>query len=653
MLKSADSGLKLKTLADLYGEDLVRVGCFELFSIRSFKSVDRRVHRKEERRRGWDTLREYPREDLLGKAVLVRLDLSACIDEVDGLNEEAILTAIPTLSYLISAGARIVITSHWPTLECSNKASNIELIAGCFSQHLGKTVSTINAVKGGAVQNAITTLSNGDLLLLGNLEQYKEELSNDKEYSKELAANIDVLVNDAFSIAHRILASTVGVTCFTSARLAGLQLEKELLFLTKATSTPAHPFVAIIGGSRLSQTLNVLNELLKTCSSIVITGSIVFMFFKALGYRCFSSFTEDALVPDVVKFLNSAAAQKVDVILPLDLLCIKEGFSHATFRPDNVPEGWVPVSVGQSTLERIENALLGSKMALWIGPLSLSNIVEDNNVSKSLAKIFSKISRQGCITIVGGRQATSAIRADGESGLISHISTGGAAFMEFLKGMNLPAVSALDFACPGKLEWERIYSCPSLPLVIDVGCGNGLFILRMARTSVGSLNFLGLEVRKKLVDQCLTSVTDDQADNVHFVEADAATMFKRIVSSYPGKIILVAIQCPVPNFTNTETRRRMVQKQLVEQILHTISTDGKIFLQSDVKSVAMQLRKDFLEYEKGRLRMSIEHHDAAKCDSEGWLLTNPLGVSSDWEDHVLQRGDQMFRVLLSCFSNSH
>ncbi|MCO5593768.1 hypothetical protein L7F22_047785 [Adiantum nelumboides] len=411
--------------------------------------------------------------------------------------------------------------------------------------------------------------------------------------------------------------------------------------------------VLVIGGSRLSQTLGLLTRLLKTCSSIVITGSMVFTFYKALGYRCFSTPTENALVPDAVNFLSLAAAQNVDILLPVDLLCIKEGFAHTTFSPDNVPEGWIPVSVGQSTLGRIENALLVSKMALWIGPLSLSNKAEDNNVSGSLAKMFSRISRGDCITIVGGRQATSAIKTEGDSGLISHISRGGASFMEFLKGLNLPAVSALDFACPGNLEWEKIYSYPSLPLVIDVGCGNGLFILRMARNSVGFLNFLGLEVRKKLVDQCLTSVTDNQAHNVHFAEADAGTMFKRIVCSYPGKVILVAIQCPVPNFNNTESRRRMVQKLLVEQILHTISTDGKIFLQSDVKSVAMQLRQDFLEYGKSRIRLSNEHHDAAKCDAEGWLLTNPLGVSSDWEDHVLQRGDRMYRVLLSCFSNSH
>ncbi|MCO5593767.1 hypothetical protein L7F22_047784 [Adiantum nelumboides] len=171
------------------------------------------------------------------------------------------MTAIPTLSYLITIGARLVIISHWPTCESSNKATDIDLLAGCLSQHLGKTVSSINAVKGCAVQDAINTLSSGDVLLLGNLQHYKEEVSNDKEFSKELAANIDVLVNDAFSIAHQIRASTVGVTCFTSARLAGFQLEKELLFLTKATSTPEHPFVAIACSDSLdSEFLTVFHK---------------------------------------------------------------------------------------------------------------------------------------------------------------------------------------------------------------------------------------------------------------------------------------------------------------------------------------------------------------------------------------------------------
>eukprot|EP00250_Pteridium_aquilinum_P011625 c20204_g1_i2 orf=342-2135(-) len=510
-------------------------GCLDLLSFKPVRNANYTGQGTELERKplSWDTIREYPKEDFLGKAVLVRCDLSVSSKDAEGLNEEAILAAVPTLSYLISVGARIVIASHWSSFQRSNGVTDIELIAECLSQHLGKTVSAINAVRGPAVRDTIRALSNGDVLLLGNLQLYKDELANNKDFSKDLAANIDILVNDAFSISHRVLASTVGAACFTSARLAGFQLERELFFLTKATSNPELPFVAIIGGSRLSQTLGVLYKLLETCSSIVVTGSMVFTFFKALEYHCPSTFIENGLVPDAVKFLSVAESKNVDIILPLDLLCVKDGFVHDTFRSDNVPIGWIPTALGQKTLEKIENRLLLSKMALWIGPLSLSNKVEDLQASKSLAKKFGEISSRGCITIVGGRQATLAIREEGVSGLISHISRGGAAFMEILKGTNLPAVSALDYACRGELEWEKIYKKSNLPLVVDIGSGNGLFIFRMAQHSVASLNFLGLEVRKKLVDRCLTSVVDYKLSNAHFVEADAATMFKRIVSSYP------------------------------------------------------------------------------------------------------------------------
>ncbi|KAH7444199.1 hypothetical protein KP509_02G069300 [Ceratopteris richardii] len=621
-------------------------GVFNLSRSKAAESVNQI---KEDRTvRTWDTLHDYPKEDLLGKTVLVRLDLSFCIKDVAGSDKGATFGPLPTLSYLSSAGVKLVIASHWDDFGLSNEDSNIEHILDFLCRHLEKTVLFINAVRGDAVQDAISNLAAGDVLLLGNLKQHKEEISNNKEFSKDLAQSIDILVNDAFSISHRIFASTVGVACFTSATLAGFQLDRELYFWSKAINNQERPFVAIIGGSRLSDSLTVMYKMLETCSSLIVMGPIVFTFLRALGYRFPSNFIENTLMQDVQKVLSLASAKSVDVIVPIDLLCSREGVDCSTFRADNVPEGWTPIAVGWRTLKTIENLLLLSKTAIWVGSVSLSSEVEDSTVPRSLAKLFCEISINGCTTVVGGRQASLALRNEDKSKVISHVSIGGAAVMEILKGKRLPAISALDFACPGELNWERIYKNPHLPLAVDVGCGNGVFIFRMAKNSTGSMNMLGIEVRRKLVDQCMKSVIDNRLPNVYFVEADAGRMLKRIVSSYPGKVVLITIQCPVPNFNNTESRRTMLQRQLIQHILHIIGSGAKIFLQSDVKEVAMQLKDNFLAYGKDRLRISIDHGNVEKCDSEGWLLDNPLGFSSDWEDHVLLQGKRMYRVLLCC-----
>lgn len=391
----------------------------------------------------------------------------------------------------------------------------------------------------------------------------------------------------------------------------------------------------------------MLYNLLSKCSSIIVTGSMVYTFFTALGGRCPSDFIEKTAVSDALSFLRNAATKGVHVLLPEDLLCVREGHVNASFRVDTVPEGWLPICFGQNSWRNIKSTLQASKMALWIGPVSPSNSVQALQASKLLARIFGEISVGGCITIVGGKEAATSVTKEGVSDSISHISRGGAAFLEILRGVNLPGVSALDFACPRAPVWEKIYRNPCLPLFVDIGSGNGIFDIQMAKRFEKSLNFLGFEIRKKLVDRCLNAAVMENLCNLHFIKADATTAFERVVSTYPGQVTIVAIQCPDPDFLNPDSRRRMVQTLLVKGVIDILPKNGKVFLQSDVKAVAKRLRQDFLELGESYITLSIEHLDKLRCDSEGWLLDNPYGVLTDWESHVLQRGDRMYRVLLT------
>eukprot|EP00249_Psilotum_nudum_P016288 c25759_g1_i4 orf=321-1787(-) len=309
--------------------------------------------------------------------------------------------------------------------------------------------------------------------------------------------------------------------------------------------------------------------------------------------------------------------------------------------------GWTPICFGQQSLETTNAALQVCKMALWIGPVSMGGPLAPPEMAMLFATIFGKISQRGCITIVGGKEACSAVKNVGVASLITHLSGGGSAFLNLLKGMTLPGVAALDLACPMVLDWGEIYGNPYLPLFIDIGSGNGVFNLQMAQKYQDPQNYLGLEINRKLVKRCLDSVVTLQLRNVHFVTADATTALQRIVHNYPGQVTSVAVQCPDPNFSDPDSRWRVVQRRLVEAVVDILCKDGKVFLQSDVKDVAIQMKSEFLKYSGKNLVLSIEHLDPQKCDTEGWLNDNPFDISTDWENHVLERGDQMYRILLS------
>eukprot|EP00249_Psilotum_nudum_P016286 c25759_g1_i2 orf=321-2381(-) len=594
----------------------------------------------------WEQLRTFPSEELTGKVVLVRCNLDVSFEKEHIIDEEPIVSAAPTIAYLQQLGARTVLASHWQPIKSPVENLDAQLIAACLSKHIKKEVLQAGGVIGDSVRKIIDKLENGSILLLGNLLLHKEEVANDKDFSRKLAEGIDILVNDSFSIAHRVLASTVGITRFTSARIAGFQLEKELFFLTMAIERCESPLIAVVGGAKVSKVLGVLYSLVNKGFSVIITGSMVYTFLYALGTQGLPDFVESTMIPAVLNLMEVAKEREVEIFLPSDFLCIR-GSCSQVFKAGVVPDGWTPICFGQQSLETTNAALQVCKMALWIGPVSMGGPLAPPEMAMLFATIFGKISQRGCITIVGGKEACSAVKNVGVASLITHLSGGGSAFLNLLKGMTLPGVAALDLACPMVLDWGEIYGNPYLPLFIDIGSGNGVFNLQMAQKYQDPQNYLGLEINRKLVKRCLDSVVTLQLRNVHFVTADATTALQRIVHNYPGQVTSVAVQCPDPNFSDPDSRWRVVQRRLVEAVVDILCKDGKVFLQSDVKDVAIQMKSEFLKYSGKNLVLSIEHLDPQKCDTEGWLNDNPFDISTDWENHVLERGDQMYRILLS------
>lgn len=597
----------------------------------------------------FQTLKTFPRNELDGKVVMVRFDSRLCPRDDQFDIQYPNKNAINTLKYLCNAGAKVVVVTHSVYLKNSSKDQYTQLVADYLSVCLQKKVVAAEGVTGHKVECSINKLENGDILLLGNLSLYREEAANCMDFARNLSAKMDILVNDSFSESHRVLASTVGVARFTYARIAGFHLTEVLSLFAETLQKPKHPFIVIIGGSKIMEKSNALHSLLDICDKLVFVGGMAFTFLSALGLPIPPSLVEKHALREAMQLLDSAKTKEVEVLLPKDFWCSNEAQSCQEVqvsKAECVMDGWRPYDIGPETLNEITSRLSGSKTAVWIGPVKLGTSKHQYHGSVHLARLLSQSSESGCTTVVLGMEACNFVREASTYCSVHLVYEHGAAVWELLKGHTLAGVAALDRVYPRNLDWGAVFRDPYQPLFVDVGSGNGLFILKMAQM-YEHLNFLGLEINKKLVDRSLACIQEMELINGYFVATDATTSFHSIISNYPGALLFVSIQCPDPNFTNPEHRWRMLQRPLVEAIVEKISVRGKIFLQSDVKEVALRMKSEFLQYGKGKVIMSIEHNDNQQCDAEGWLKDNPYGVFSDWEQHAIDQGKPMYRVMLS------
>ncbi|KAF8821091.1 phosphoglycerate kinase PGKII [Cardiosporidium cionae] len=394
------------------------------------------------------SLTSLTEEDLAGKRVFVRCDLNVPMDGKTITDDTRIRASIPTLKYLVDSGAKVIVASHLgrPKSGPEEKYSLMS-VAPRLSELLGVPIGRANDCIGDEVTNKIEKMRKGDVLLLENVRFHKEETKNDKEFSKHLARNVDVFVNDAFGTAHRAHGSTAGIANFVHERVAGFLLQKELTYLQNSICSPERPFTAIIGGSKVSTKIDVIEAMLDRVDRIVLGGAMVFTFLKAKGLYVGNSIVEDDKL-EFARSLEEKAAQKgVKFILPVDVVVANRFSPDADWKVvpiTEIPKGWIGLDNGPATTKIIESALQDSRTVLWNGPMGVSEW--DNFAAGTIGVMESlaALTLRGATTIVGGGDSISAAERYGFADKMSHISTGGGAALELLEGKELPGVTVLQ-----------------------------------------------------------------------------------------------------------------------------------------------------------------------------------------------------------------
>eukprot|EP00898_Chlorokybus_atmophyticus_P003691 jgi/Chlat1/4322/Chrsp29S04482 len=388
-------------------------------------------------------------DEIQGKAVFVRADLNVPLDGDGNITDDTrIRASLPTIQYLIDNGARIVLASHLGRPKSGPEPKySLKPVAKRLEELLKKPVIAANDSVGPEVEEQIKSLKNGEVLLLENVRFYKEEEKNNVEHAKKLAAGINYFVNDAFGSAHRAHASTAGIAPYTEARVAGFLLQKELAFLQTAVARPTRPFVAIVGGSKVSSKIGVIESLLEKCDTIILGGGMIFTFYKAKGMKVGNSLVEDDKI-DLAKSLMEQAAKKgVALELPVDVVCADKFDAAAntqTVSVDNIPDGWMGLDVGPESVKVFKNILKDAKTVLWNGPMGVFEFEKFSNGTFAIAKSLAEITKTGATTIIGGGDSVAAVEKAGVAGDVTHISTGGGASLELLEGKILPGVAVLD-----------------------------------------------------------------------------------------------------------------------------------------------------------------------------------------------------------------
>ncbi len=396
------------------------------------------------------TLANLSAADLSGKRALVRVDFNVPVDDVGNITDDTrIRAALPTIQDLRQKGAKVILVSHFGRPKGVDDKLRLTPVAKRLSELLGQEVIKTNDCVGDEVAAGVAALQNGQVLLLENVRFYKEEEQNDKEFAKKLADNADLYVNDAFGTAHRAHASTEGVTHYLSPSVAGYLIEKELQYLQNAIENPQRPLAAIIGGSKVSSKIGVIETLLEKCDKLLLGGGMIFTFYKARGLNVGKSLVEDDKL-ELAKSLEAKAKQRgVDLLLPTDVVVADKFAPDAnaqTVSIDNIPEGWMGLDIGPDSVKTFQHALADCKTVIWNGPMGVFEFDQFAAGTEAIAHTLADISKQGATTIIGGGDSVAAVEKVGLAEQMSHISTGGGASLELLEGKVLPGIAALHDA---------------------------------------------------------------------------------------------------------------------------------------------------------------------------------------------------------------
>ena len=396
-------------------------------------------------------LADLSASDIAGKRVLVRADFNVPLDDAGNITDDTrIRAALPTIQDLIDKGAKVILASHFGRPKGKVVDSmRLTPVAERLSEKLGQEVVKCDDCVGDEVAAKISSLENGQVALLENVRFYEGETSNDPEFAKQLAANADLYVNDAFGTAHRAHASTAGVTEYLSPAVAGSLIEKELKYLQNTVDNPQRPLAAIVGGSKVSSKIGVIETLLDKVDKIFIGGGMIFTFYKARGISVGDSLVEEDKL-DLAKALEAKAKEKgVDFLLPTDVVLADKFAADAntqTVNVESIPDGWMGLDVGPDSVKTFQEALADCKSVIWNGPMGVFEMEKFAAGTEAIARTLADLTGKGCITIIGGGDSVAAVEKVGLADKMSHISTGGGASLELLEGKTLPGIAALDDA---------------------------------------------------------------------------------------------------------------------------------------------------------------------------------------------------------------
>jgi len=382
-----------------------------------------------------------------GKKVLVRCDFNVPLDENRNITDETRIDgALPTIKYLIDNGAKVILCSHMGKPKGEPKPElSLAPVAKALSKKLGKDVvfAADDNVVGENAKAAVEKMANGDVVLLENTRYRAEETKNVAEFSKELASLADVFVNDAFGTAHRAHCSNVGVTEYLDVAACGYLIQKEIEFLGNAVNNPVRPLAAVLGGSKVSSKISVINNLLEKVDTLIIGGGMAYTFMKALGKNVGDSLLEADYIDYAKEMMDKAEAKGVKLLIPVDTVVAKEFNNDAESKVSEggIEDGWMGLDIGPKTIELFKDALKDVKTVVWNGPMG---VFEMPNFAKGTNAIADLLADLDATTIIGGGDSVAAVNQAGLGDKMSHISTGGGASMEFLEGKDLPGIVALN-----------------------------------------------------------------------------------------------------------------------------------------------------------------------------------------------------------------
>ncbi|SQC00284.1 phosphoglycerate kinase [Clostridium tetanomorphum] len=385
--------------------------------------------------------------EIKGKRVLVRCDFNVPLKDGKITDENRLIGALPTIKYLIEHGGKVILCSHMgkPKGEVKPELS-LAPVAKRLSELLNKEVvfAADNNVIGENAKKAVENAKDGDVILLENTRFRKEETKNEESFSKELASIADVFVNDAFGTAHRAHCSTVGVTQFVSVSVCGYLIQKELKFLGEAVENPQRPFVAILGGAKVSDKINVINNLLDKVDTLIIGGGMSYTFLKAQGYDIGTSLLEEDKIDYAKEMIEKSKSKGVKLLLPLDNVIADKfaGDTDAIVTDDqNIKEGYMGLDIGPKTAKLYADEVKIANTVIWNGPMG---VFEFEKFAKGTIEVAKVMAESNATTVIGGGDSAAAVNQLGFGDKMTHISTGGGASLEFLEGIELPGIAALN-----------------------------------------------------------------------------------------------------------------------------------------------------------------------------------------------------------------